>query len=117
MLPVRILLVRECLAVSDPQNSFFWAPQVRPVLFVLLARVRHDFGILARDGQRYRPRLGEEFWILKRDSPFDVVIVDPLKSFDEMQLVAMLMACGVEPGPIVQPYGVHCQSVSIPFAD
>src|ERR1700674_536669 len=62
------------------------------VLFVLLARIRHDFRILTRNRQRNRPGLREKFGIFKCDGPLDVVIVHLLKPFDQMQLIAVLMA-------------------------
>ena len=104
-------------AAGNRQNLFFRPPQMSPVLFVLLARVRHDFRILARDWQRDRPGLREKFGIFKCYGPFDGVIVHLLKPFDQMQLVAVLVARRVEPGPVVQPHGVHHQCVSVPFAD
>src|SRR5467141_1992746 len=87
--------------------SLLRASQVSSVFLVLLAGVRHDFGVLARDGQRDGPRFCIKLWIFESDSPLDIVIAGLLEFFDEMQLVAVLMASRVEPGPVVEPYGVH----------
>jgi hypothetical protein len=87
--------------------SFLRAPQVSSVLLVFLAGIRHDFGILARDGQRDGPRFRIKLWIFESDSPLDIVIAGLLEFFDEMQLVAVLMASRVQPGPVVEPHGVH----------
>ena len=87
------------------------------ILLILLAGIRHDFGVLARNGQRDGPGLREKLGIFEGDSPLEVVIVDPLEFFNQMQLVAVLMAGRVEPGPVVEPDGVHDQRISIPLAD
>src|SRR3981189_899954 len=56
--------------------SFLRAPQVSSVFLVFLAGIRHDFGILARDGQRDGPRFRIKLWIFESDSPLDVIVVD-----------------------------------------
>src|SRR5579871_495728 len=91
--------------------------QMRAVLLILFAGIRHDLRILARDGQRHGPRLGKKLGILERDRPFDGVIVHLLKPLDQMQLVAVLVARRIEPGAIVHADGVHDQRVSLPVPD
>jgi hypothetical protein len=64
--------------------SLLRAPQVSSIFLVLLAGIRHDFGVLARDGQRDGPRFCIKLWIFESDSPLDVVVVDFLEFFREM---------------------------------
>ena len=98
-------------------NYFFDAPQVGPVLFILFARVGHDLRILPRNRQCDGPRLRKILRIFKRHGPLDVVIVHLLKSLDQMQLVAVLVARRVQPGPIVEPNRIHDERVPFPFAN
>src|SRR5207302_10000206 len=51
------------------------------------------------------------------DCPLDVIVVDLLKSLDQMKLVTVLMTSRVEPCPVVQANGVHDERVSFPFSD
>ena len=90
---------------------------MRSVFFVFLAGVGHDFRILARNWQCNRPGLGEKFWILECDRPFDAVTVHFLKALNEMKLVAVFVACRVEPRAVVYPHSVHNESISVPFAN
>ena len=55
--------------------------------------------------------------VLERDRPPDIVLIDLLKALDQMQLIAVLMTCRVEPSPIVEPDRIHDQSVPFPVAD
>jgi hypothetical protein len=71
--------------VADNQKvSFLRAAQVGSILLILLAGIRHDLGVLARDGQRDGPGLRVKLRILESNSPLDVVIVGLLESFNEM---------------------------------
>ena len=109
--------VADARVANNHDVSFLRAPQVSSVFLVLFAGIRHDFRILARDGQRDGPRFRIKLWIFESDSPLDIVTGGLLEFFDEMQLVAVLMASRVEPGPVVEPDGVHEQRVSFPLAD
>jgi hypothetical protein len=93
------------------------AAEVGAVLFVLFAGVGHDLGILALDGERDGPWFGVKLGILEGHGPFDIVFVDLLKALDQMQLIAVLMAGGIEPSAIVQADRIDDQRVAIPVAD
>src|SRR5216684_167110 len=68
----------------SPALSFLCAAQMSSVFFILLAGIRHDFGVLPRNGERDGPGFRVKLWIFESDSPFDVVAVDLLELFDEM---------------------------------
>jgi len=72
------------------------------VLLVFLTGIRHDLRVLARDRQRYRPLFDEELRIVEGDRPFNVLVVELLETFDDVQLIAMLMPGRIKPGPVIQ---------------
>lgn len=93
------------------------AAEVGAVFFVLLAGIRHDLGVLAADGQSDGPGLGVKLGVFERDRPLDVVFVNLLKTLDQMQLIAMLMAGCIEPGAVVEPDRIDYQGVAFPVAN
>ena len=83
-----------------------------PVLFILFAGIGHDLGILAFNGQSDGPGLAIKLGVLEGDCPLDIVLVDLLKTLDQMQLIAMLVAGSIEPGAIVKPDGSRFAAAS-----
>ena len=87
------------------------------VLLVFLTGIRHDLRVLARDRQRYRPLFDEELRIVEGDRPFNVVVVELLETVDDVQLIAMLMAGRIKPGPVIQADRVYDQRITFICSD
>jgi len=107
---------REDIRAKVAKILFFSATQMGSVFFILLAGIGHDFRILARNRQCYGPGFREKFRILECYGPLDAIVVELSELFNQVQLVAMLMAGRVEPGAVIQADGIHDQRVPFPFA-
>src|SRR5690242_2343671 len=79
------------------------AAEVSPVFFVFFAGIRQYLGVLAFDRESHGPGLGIKLGVIEGDCPLQIVLVNLLKTLHEMQLIAVLVAGGIEPGAIVEP--------------
>ena len=95
------------------------ALQMFDVLIIFLARIRHDpvRSLSACERPGYRPRLRKKHRVVVGDRVLQLVIIQFLDAFDQVQPAAVLVACSIEPAALVDPNGIDDQRVAFPMAD
>jgi len=93
--------------------------QVFDVFIIFLARIGHDAvrGLSARERPGYRPRLRKEQRIVVGDGVLQVVIIDLLNAFDQVQPTAVLVPRRIEPAAFVDTNRIDDECVALPMAD
>jgi len=97
----------------------FVALQMLDILIILFARVRHDpIRVLpARKRTGNGPRLCEEYRVVVCDRVLQMVVVQFLDAFNQVQLPAVLVAHRIEPAPLIDPDRIDDERVRFPMAN
>ena len=90
-------IVKRCLC---DRQLVLGGVQVAAILLVFLARVHHDDGVLLLERKAQCKRLLVHLGVFESHRPLHVLGVEFLEPFDQVQLIAVLVTGGIEPGAV-----------------
>src|SRR5437764_8409887 len=90
--------------------------EVNPVLLILFTGVGHDAGVLAFEFPSGGPGLREEHGVIERDGVVNVVGAGLFESFGEVELIAVFVALGIQPGSFIDADGIDNELIALPMS-